>query len=197
MNETKIRLCWWACLVAICSLGITYQIKTAHKPPKQLPVPLQPLGHARVLPPLQNPVVACSSSPKCNLLAEAVVFEARGEPTKGQIAVAHVILNRKKDPRWGNSIRDVIHQPKQFSYLQDKHKQTKPTREDWQRAYHVAYNVLKCVSDVFHKCEGTQWEDPTNKAVFYHTKKVKPRLSTKRVIKTASIGRHVFFKTIE
>lgn len=183
MNVTRIRLWWWVFLVAMCSLGIAYQIKMSYKPPKPLPVPLQPLGQARVLPPLQNPVVACSSTPKCNLLAEAIVYEARGEPTKGQIAVAHVILNRKQDPRWPDRVVEVILQPKQFSYLKDKHKQTQPTQDDWVKARRVAYNAINGLS-----------KDPTKGAVFYHTKKVKPRLSNKPVVMTALIGKHVFYR---
>lgn len=186
MNVIKLRLCWFVFLVLLCSLGIAYQINMSHKPPKTIPTPLQALEHAKVLPPLQNPVIACSSEPKCNLMAEAIVYEARGEPTKGQIAVAHVILNRKKDGRWPDKVVDVIKQPKQFSYLKDKHKQTQPTQDDWVKARRVAYNAINGLS-----------KDPTKGAVFYHTKKVKPKLSNKPVVITASIGNHVFFKTME
>lgn len=188
----KFHNIYFLFLCCLCAAGITYQINKSeetHSPP------VRPITfHVQ---PKENIHLPCNKDPKCALLAEVITFEARGEPLKGQVAVAHVVLNRKNDPRWPNSIKGIVHQPKQFSYLQDKHKQTKPTREDWQQAYHVAQNVLKCVSDVFHKCKGTQWEDPTNKAVFYHTKKVKPHLSTQRIIKTASIGQHVFFKTVE
>ena len=186
MNVTKIRLYWLVFLVFLYSLGITYQTHKAQEAVKQPSVPFSAVSGARVLPPLQNPVMACSSDPKCNLLAEAVVYEARGEPDVGKAAVAHVVLNRKNDPRWPNSLKEVVHQPRQFSYLKDKHKQTPPTNNDWIVARKIAHDAINGLS-----------QDPTNGAVFYHTKKVKPRLSTKRVIKTASIGQHVFFNTAE
>lgn len=49
------------------------------------------------------------------LLCLCVWREARGEPEVGKQCVAQVILNRVSDPRWPNTIRDVILQPKQFS----------------------------------------------------------------------------------
>ncbi len=41
--------------------------------------------------------------------------EARGEPRNGQLAVAHVMLNRQKDGRWGKTLASVCLWPKQFS----------------------------------------------------------------------------------
>ena len=49
------------------------------------------------------------------LLARAVYAEARGEPYRGQVAVAAVILNRVKSPSFPNSISGVIYQPGAFS----------------------------------------------------------------------------------
>ena len=43
-------------------------------------------------------------------LAQNIYFEARGEPTQGQIAVAYVALNRKKDERYPNTLCAVIKQ---------------------------------------------------------------------------------------
>lgn len=41
--------------------------------------------------------------------------EVRGEPLEGQKAVAHVILNRLKDGRWGKSLASVCLWRGQFS----------------------------------------------------------------------------------
>lgn len=43
--------------------------------------------------------------------------EARGEPVEGQVAVMHVIQNRVRDGRWGESIHDVLGAWAQFSAL--------------------------------------------------------------------------------
>jgi spore germination cell wall hydrolase CwlJ-like protein len=43
-----------------------------------------------------------------------IVFEASGETEVGKVAVAHVILNRKKRGRWGDNIKAVVTHPGQF-----------------------------------------------------------------------------------
>lgn len=43
-----------------------------------------------------------------------LAFEASGETEIGKVAVAHVILNRKKSGRWGRRIADVVTSPWQF-----------------------------------------------------------------------------------
>lgn len=48
------------------------------------------------------------------LLAKITQVEAGGESYESQLAVANVILNRVKDPRFPNTIRDVIYSGKQF-----------------------------------------------------------------------------------
>lgn len=48
------------------------------------------------------------------LLARLVAAEAQGEPYAGQVAVAAVVLNRVRDPRFPNSLSGVIFQPAAF-----------------------------------------------------------------------------------
>lgn len=53
-------------------------------------------------------------------LSMCIYFEARGETEAGQIAVAHVVMNRVE--RRGLSVKDVVTQPRQFSwYDPNKH----------------------------------------------------------------------------
>lgn len=49
------------------------------------------------------------------LLARLVTAEAKGEPYRGQVAVAAVVLNRIKSSSFPNSIPDVIYEPQAFS----------------------------------------------------------------------------------
>ena len=41
-------------------------------------------------------------------LATAIYFEARGEPTVGQIAVGQVIMSRVADYRYPDNVCDVV-----------------------------------------------------------------------------------------
>jgi spore germination cell wall hydrolase CwlJ-like protein len=47
-------------------------------------------------------------------LIRTIAFEATGEPEVGKIAVAYVVLNRKKRGRWGDTIEAVVTSPLQF-----------------------------------------------------------------------------------
>jgi spore germination cell wall hydrolase CwlJ-like protein len=47
-------------------------------------------------------------------LIRTIAFEASGEPPMAQIAVAYVVLNRKKSGRWGDNIKAVVTHPGQF-----------------------------------------------------------------------------------
>lgn len=49
--------------------------------------------------------------PEIWCLAEAVYFEAKGEPLSGKIAVAQVVLNRVNSPQFPNTVCGVVYQP--------------------------------------------------------------------------------------
>ena len=50
-------------------------------------------------------------------LATAVYFEARGESLEGQLAVAHVVMNRAASGRYPSDWCSVVKQPAQFSFV--------------------------------------------------------------------------------
>jgi spore germination cell wall hydrolase CwlJ-like protein len=77
-------------------------------------------------------------------LAQAIYFEARGEPIEGQIAVAQVVLNRLSDRHYPRTICGVVYQNEtrryrcQFSFACDG-KSDRPRRGiAWMRAQYIA-----------------------------------------------------------
>ncbi|WP_052342804.1 cell wall hydrolase [Bacillus sp. EB01] len=48
------------------------------------------------------------------LLARLVHAEAKGEPFKGKVAVAEVVLNRVEDGQFPDTVKEVIYQKRQF-----------------------------------------------------------------------------------
>ena len=60
-----------------------------------------------------------SNSSNLNLLSRLVYSEARGEPYKGQVAVAAVVLNRVASSSFPNSISGVIYQSGSFDAVAD------------------------------------------------------------------------------
>ncbi len=123
-----------------------------------------------------------SSSPSQNqadvtLLARAIHGEARGEPYKGKVAVAAVILNRVKSAEFPNSISGVIYQPGAFDAVADGQFNLTPDSE----AYRAAKDALNGY-------------DPTKGCLYYYN----PKTATNEWIKQRpillTIGQHVFCK---
>lgn len=87
---------------------------------------------------------ACKANAECAKLAEAIYYEARGESTAGQIAVAQVIVNRSKSKSYPNTITGVVNQKSQFSYLTDKNVKVGTYNDSaaYQKALAVAYGSV-------------------------------------------------------
>lgn len=126
-------------------------------------------------------VVGCKDTSVCYKLAEAIVYESRGETKEGRRLVGSVILNRVEDRRFPNNVHGVVHQRRQFSYLRDMGKQTPPTESDWEKAYRDAYYLLK--------------NGGTPDILWYHSSKVKP-VWRKGLKEYAKVGNHIFYKDL-
>jgi len=124
-------------------------------------------------------------------LARNVHFEARGEPSAGQLAVAHVTMNRKASGRFSDSICGVVYQ-KNWDPLRKRYVGAfswtefdtlpMPTAAEWERAWKVA-------EVVYYGRELTALEG----ALFYHATHIKPDW-TKDKKPVARIGKHVFYR---
>jgi spore germination cell wall hydrolase CwlJ-like protein len=114
-------------------------------------------------------------------LAGAVFFESKGESLNGQLAVAHVVLNRAASGRFPNSICGVVYQRSQFSFVRGGRMPSINTgSQDWREAVAIA-QIAK---------DGL-WESPVGKALFFHATRVSPGWKLKRV---ATIENHVFYR---
>jgi spore germination cell wall hydrolase CwlJ-like protein len=122
-------------------------------------------------------------------LAQAIYFEARGEPPGGQAAVAGVILARTRDERYPSSICRVVYQNAQrrnacqFSFACDGVRDSIMEPRAWQRAKRIANHVL-----------GGRWPlHHIRGATHYHATYVSPGWAPK-MKRLAKIGRHVFYR---
>jgi hypothetical protein len=81
-------------------------------------------------------------------LQEAVYYEARGESTAGQAAVAQVVLNRARNPSYPKSVCAVVFQPAsdggcQFSFVCDGAMARPLEPAAWREARKVAERALQ------------------------------------------------------
>ena len=125
---------------------------------------------------------------KC--LAEGIYFEARGEPVRGQAAVAQVILNRVKNPAYPGSICGVVYQNKnwrnrcQFSFACDRIRDRVRSKKLWKVAQHIATETSA----------GRIWFPQVGSSTHYHATYVHPKWARK-MKKVGKIGLHVFYRT--
>lgn len=124
-------------------------------------------------------------------LAENIYFEARGEPLRGQYAVAEVTMNRLASPHFPNTVCDVVHDTRwdtsrrrlvaHFSWTAFKLRLESGSPE-WKQAMDIATTVY----------DG-QHQPQVPDALFYHATYVNPYwASSKRVV--ARIGNHIFYR---
>ena len=117
---------------------------------------------------------------KC--LADNLHHEARGEGTKGLIAVANVVINSVKSSSYPASICDVVHQQSQFSWTLEQEK----VQEDVEHTHQI-YTITMLA------LRGTL-VDVTNGATHYYSTIIKQPYWAKTMVKTAKIGKHIFYK---
>lgn len=113
-------------------------------------------------------------------LAGAIYFESKGEPLAGQLAVAHVILNRTESGRFPTSICAVVKQPGQFSFVRGGAMPSIPDNHAYRTAIAVAQVAM-----------ADAWENPVEDALYFHAARVSPQWGKRRV---AAIGNHIFYR---
>ena len=111
------------------------------------------------------------------LLARLVYGEARGEPYKGQVAVAALVLNRVKSSKFPNSVSGVIYQSGAFSVVSDGQINLTPDE-----------TAIKAARDAMNGY------DPTNGCLYYYNpaKTTNKWMLSKPVL--LRIGNHAVFK---
>lgn len=112
--------------------------------------------------PAQAAEASRASGSDVTCLAEAVYFEARGTGITGTRAVAHVVVNRAKSPKFPNSVCGVVADGCQFSYRCDGRADTLAHAGDRAQAIRTAETVLSGAPDI------------TEGALFFHSARVNP-----------------------
>ena len=124
-------------------------------------------------------------------LANAVYFEARSEPFRGQVAVTQVLLNRVFSPFYPNDICSVVYQNAkrhlacQFTFACDGQRDVITERGAWARARRVAQKTL----------DGQLYVTAVGTSTHYHAVYVHPNW-TREMRKMVREGVHNFYRPI-
>lgn len=120
-----------------------------------------------------------SSELRC--LAGAVYFESRGESLPGQLAVAHVVINRAQSKRFPSSLCGVVYQRSQFSFVRGgKMPRIREGTKQWTRALAIAQIALN-----------DSWKNHAPGALYFHANYVSPGWRKQRI---AQIDNHIFYR---
>lgn len=122
-------------------------------------------------------------SPDLKCLAQAIYFEARGEPIEGQLAVAEVVINRARSGLYPDNYCDVITQPAQFSFVRrGQIPDADESSAAWQRAEAIA-----------EIAEQNLWRSKASGALYFHATYVRPSWARQKV-ELAQIDTHIFYR---
>ncbi|MBN8938159.1 MAG: cell wall hydrolase [Rhizobiales bacterium] len=131
---------------------------------------------------------ALARAQKC--LAEAVYWEARSEPERGQMAVAQVVVNRAVSGFYPRDICGVVYQNAhrylacQFTFACEGRRSLVPTEpEPWTLASRIARDMLA----------GRTWLAEVGHATHYHATYVRPWWA-RSMNRLQQIGVHVFYR---
>lgn len=143
--------------------------------PKQAQITADSL--AELVSETQRPV---DLDPELRCLAGAVYFESRGESLVGQLAVAHVVLNRARSGRFPKSLCGVVHQKSQFSFVRGGKMPAIRNGSQWNNAVAIAQIAR----------DGS-WKNHAPGALFFHARYVSPGWRKTRI---AQIDNHIFYR---
>lgn len=122
-------------------------------------------------------------------LAEAIYFESRGEPKRGQIAVAQTIVNRVFSGYYPKSVCGTVYQNAhrymacQFTFACDNVKDVIREPDMWVQANEIAADML----------DGKLWLESVGRATHYHAYWVHPSW-VREMNKLDRIGVHTFYR---
>jgi spore germination cell wall hydrolase CwlJ-like protein len=122
-------------------------------------------------------------------MARNIYFESGNQPLAGKIAVAHVVINRRDNKLFPNTICKVITQGGekrnrcQFSWYCDGKPDSPTDSTTWLNCYILASNILSSDRRI----------DITEGSLWYHADYVKPYWAS-QLAHTVTIGNHLFYK---
>ena len=116
-------------------------------------------------------------------LAKNIFHEAGVEDELGMFAVAQVTLNRVRNSSYPDTVCDVVMQPSQFSWTNDRSRRwTHPSGPKWNTAKRIARQVIK---------EGYR-VPALQSAMFYHADYMSPEWRDPNSV-VAQVGTHIFY----
>lgn len=127
----------------------------------------------------------CASGDQ-SLIARTAYFEARSDGSRGMLAVCFTIMNRLKAGTYGDTIREIVHRPAQFSVWLPGGAARRIRVDAHDPHYRLAIQAARLAMAGAVK-------DPSRGATHYHERSIRPGWA-RGMRRVAVVGRHVFLK---
>lgn len=163
--------------VAPAEVAVAEPAEPAAAPP---PPPASPMSHESLTAMVRAIAHREPETDALRCIATGVFYESRSESVEGQLAVAHVIINRANSGRFASTPCGVLTQRGQFSFVRGGVVPTAPAGRQWQTAVAIA-----------RIAQAEDWRNPAPGAMFFHATRVSPGWNRQRV---ATLGNHVFYR---
>lgn len=124
-------------------------------------------------------IKADETDPELVCMAKVVRHEAANQPREGQLAVAQLIMNRLRSPKFPKSVCGVVHQPGQFFNTNAYH----PSRGD---------RLWKTAMEVSVEARNAMRESVIGNAIYYNAARTRSAFHAGRKLAT-TIGDHAFY----
>ena len=116
-------------------------------------------------------------------LAKVIYHESGNQSGEGKAAVASIVFNRMQKTNKG--VCDTVYSKGQFSSVRKFKRPIKIVT--WMSFYHLANSILIDYNKGL-------WKDNVKAATYFHSRFIKNPWRTKRILKVAVIGDHIFYK---
>lgn len=129
--------------------------------------------------------------------ARTLFQECRGEPLAGQKAVAHVLVNRIKDGRWGPTLGSVCLARSQFSAWGPVTPSNANMRANFRASCALADDAPELIAFAALIQAALDGEpDPTNGATFYYAASIPAPDWAKTATPCGRFGGQLFFRNV-
>jgi spore germination cell wall hydrolase CwlJ-like protein len=147
--------------------------------PAPAPAAVEATAEAEPAPVREAPTRTAVNERELDCMTRVMLYEAGNEGRAGQLAVAHVVMNRVRSPRFPDSVCSVIYQRGQFSSIRSF---SHPRNARWNRAEALARDVM-----------AGETSSNVGTALYFHATRVRPAYVQNRV-RVGTVGNHVFYR---
>ena len=149
-----------------------------------------------------NDISKADFNDEVRCMADNMYWESRNQTFHGLLAVGQVVMNRVHDPRYPNTICEVVHQGPTRKSWKDPSVYY-PVRDRCQFSWYcdgkpddipeVDYEIYEFIRSMALKVSQDYFNDITNGATHYHAYYVKPEWAATKT-KTLRIDDHIFYR---